>query len=131
MLLLCCGKKLATYLSCAKHLCAAHHSFVRRVPDCNCGSFAKLLLHVCPQDKLQEYERQVNELKAKLETVNREKTVVESQLQRSMSDERLRLPEKVRLLQRIICVCLCLLLLAALAAMLTCHSAFFLLLACI
>ena len=53
------------------------------------------------QDKLQEYEKQVNELKAKLETANREKTAVESQLQRGMSDERLRPPEKVRLLQEV------------------------------
>ena len=66
-----------------------------------------------PQDKLQEYERQVNELKAKLETANREKTAVESQLQRSMSDERLRPPEKVTLLQGDRCIYMLLLLFAA------------------
>lgn len=80
-------------------VCAPHHSFAQlslllavgvTLPNCCAWGL---------QDKLQEYERQVNELKAKLETANREKTAVESQLQRSMSDERLRPPEKVRLLQ--------------------------------
>ncbi|KAK9845840.1 hypothetical protein WJX81_003921 [Elliptochloris bilobata] len=47
------------------------------------------------KDKLQEYEKQVNDLKAKLEKMNREKTAVESQLQRSTSHEPLCLPEKV------------------------------------
>lgn len=52
-------------------------------------------LHCDAQDKLQEYERQVSELKAKLQTVNREKCAVESQLQRSMSEERMRSADKV------------------------------------
>ena len=49
----------------------------------------------CAQDKLQEYERQIAELKSKLEVVNREKGVVETQLQRTKSDDRYRQADKV------------------------------------
>lgn len=104
---LCASRNACLWMPFGCYVSQPHCTFSNPLRFCARGSLPAVAHRVTAalrcagaQDKLQEYERQIAELKSKLEVVNREKGVVETQLQRTKSDDRYRQADKVSLSRR-------------------------------